>query len=134
VLAVPPLGAGHAVALGPRSGRHGPAALAPDPALQVPEEGRAEFNRGARDPHVLQAVLTVWVLPQAAAPAVAAGLLRHGASGLPLPHGQRTPLLCVRHVGRRAARLPLLADLAGDVIRFIHTFLREHWDILRHAP
>jgi hypothetical protein len=145
VLAVRFPGAGHTVIR--RRRRAGEAAeLAPDPALDVPDdridmivgevkEGRAELNRGARDPHVLQAVLTRFgCCPPAAAPNVVADLLQHGVSNLSPPHGHRTRLVAFGTRTGEPLGYPCLVISLARVVEFLQGFLREHWDILRHAP
>ena len=146
VLAVRFPGAGHAVVRGRRGGRHGPAELAPDAALGASDdwidmivgevkEGRAELNRGARDSHVLQAVLTRFgCCPPAAAPGVVADLLQRGIADLPPPHGHRTRLVAFGTRTGEPLGYPCLVISLAQVVEFIQGFLRDHWDILRHAP
>ena len=120
--------------------------LAPDPALGTADdridmivgevkEGRAELNRGARDPHVLKAVLTRFgCSPPEMADRVVQDLLAHGVSDLPPPYGYRTRLVAFGARSPEPLGYPCQVISLSQVIRFTQGFLREHWDILRHAP
>ena len=146
VLAVRFPGAGHAVVRRPHRRCDEPAEFASDPALALPDdridmivgevkEGRAELNRGARDPHALEAVLTRFgCCPPASAPTVVADLLQHGVSDLPQPHGHRTRLVAFGTRTGEPLDYPCLVISLAKVVGFIEGFVREHWDILRHAP
>jgi hypothetical protein len=146
VLAVRFPGAGHAVVRLPHRRRDEPVGFASDPALGRPDdridmivgevkEGRAELNHGARDPHVLQAVLTRFgCCPPAAAQTVVADLLQHGSSDLPPPHGHRTRLVAFGARTGEPLDYPCLVISLAEVVGFIERFLREHWNVLRHAP
>jgi hypothetical protein len=122
-------------------------ASAPEPILAaVPDrvdmiigevkEGQAELNRAARDPRVLRIVLTRFGCCDDAYAAHAVDeLLRQGAADL--SHGSVAGHY-VRLVafGSRAADhlgYPCEVVLLGDVIEAIQTYLRQHWDVIRHA-
>jgi hypothetical protein len=142
VLAVRFPGAGHAVVRRRRS--DDPVVLAPDPELGASDdrvdmilgevkEGRAELNRGARNPHVLKAVLTRFGCCSAAdAPAVVDNLLQKGVSEL--PHGHRARLVAFGTQAPGALGYRCQVILLSQVVWFAQEFLRENWDILRHAP
>ena len=144
VLAVRFPGAAHALVRRRHQRRNDGAVLAPDPALGASadrvdmivgevKEGRAELNRGARDPHVLQAVLTRFGCCSAAdAPTVVSDLLHRGVSDL--PHGHRTRLVAFGTQAPEPPGYPCQIILLSHVLSFIQQFLRKHWDILRHAP
>lgn len=118
-----------------------------DPVLGVPaeqpdmlvgevKEGRAELNAAATDPAVLRAVLVRFgCCPREDAPALVARLLQDGSA--PLPDGHRLRLVAFGSIvgspeggagGGRYARIGL-----GHVVEFLQTYLRDHWDLLRHA-
>ena len=143
VLAVRFPGAGHAIV---RRGhkRHGEATtLAFDPALGASDdrvdmivgevkEGRAELNRGARDPQVLEAVLTRFGCCSVAdAPTVVGHLLQRGISEP--PHGHRTRLIAFGSQEPEPLEYRCQIILLSHVVSFTQQFLRQHWDILRHA-
>ena len=146
VLAVRFPGAGHAIIRRPGGRRRDEVELAPDPALGLTgdridmivgevKEGRAELNRGSRDPHVLQAVLTRFgCCPPSAAEGVVSDLLQHGVSDLPPPYGHRTRLVAFGTRAEEPLGYPCQIIALAEVVSFIEGFLREHWAILRHAP
>lgn len=144
VLAVRFPGAGHAVVRPRRRRRDNRVVLAPDPKLSTSDdrvdmivgevkEGRAELNRGARNPHVLQAVLTRFgcCSPTDAA-MVVDDLLQHGVSEP--PHGHRTRLVAFGTQASHPLGYRCEIILLSHVVSFAQQFLRENWDILRHAP
>lgn len=144
VLAVRFPGAGHALVRRKRRRRNNRTALAPDPELDAPgdrvdmiigevKEGRAELNRGARNSHVLQAVLTRFgCCSPADAPTVVDNLLQHGISEP--PHGHRTRLVAFGTQTPQPLGYHCQVILLSHVVSFSQQFLRENWDILRHAP
>lgn len=145
VLAVRFPGAGHALVRRRHRRRNDDAAvLAPDPALGASDdrvdmivgevkEGRAELNRGARDPRVLGAVLTRFGCCSIAdAPGVVGDLLQRGVSEP--PHGHRTRLVAFGTHAPEPLGYPCQVILLSHIVTFTQQFLRQHWDILRHAP
>lgn len=145
VLAVRFPGAAHALVRRRHQRRDDDAAvLAPDPALGAAadrvdmivgevKEGRAELNRGARDPHVLQAVLTRFGCCSVAdAPTVASDLLQRGVSET--PHGHRTRLVAFGTHAPEPLGYRCQIILLSQVLSFTQQYLHQHWDILRHAP
>ena len=144
VLAVRFPGAGHALVRRKQKRHDDAAALAADPALGASndrvdmivgevKEGRAELNRGARDPRVLQAVLTRFGCCSAAdAPAVVDDLIQRGISEP--PHGHRTRLVAFGTHASEPLGYRCQVILLPHVVSFTQQFLRRHWDILRHAP
>jgi hypothetical protein len=120
-----------------------PVLLEPDPVLGLTrgeadmvvaevKEGRAELNRGARDPRVLEAALVRFgcchpeevrglvdeLLASGSARAAAGHRIRLLAFGSSVPEsGPR---------GYRAITL-------GHVATFLREHMRSHWDVLRHA-
>ncbi len=96
------------------------------------KEGRAELNRGARDPRVLEAILVRFgCCDPGEGERVVRHLLRDGeaVSG----HGHRIRLLAFGSLvppkppdGYRAISL-------GHVVSFLRDHLRGNWEILRHA-
>lgn len=144
VLAVRFPGAGHALVRRKRQRHDRAPALASDPALGAADnrvdmivgevkEGRAELNRGARDPRVLKAVLTRFGCCSAAdAPTVVSDLLQRGVSEP--PHGHRTRLVAFGSHAVEPLGYSCQVILLSHVVAFTQQFLRQHWDILRHAP
>jgi len=95
------------------------------------KEGRAELNRGARDPAILRAVLTRFGCCDAdEATDLVEGLIRHGA--VDTRHGHRVRLVAFgssvgdASPGYQTVRL-------GHAVAHIVTHLRQHWDALHHA-
>ena len=120
-----------------------PFRLEPDPALGCPgdrpdmilgevKEGKAELNSAAREPRVVAAVLARFgCCPAAAADRVAAELVRRGRAELPGGHDAR---LVAFGVKLDAATSPPYHRVAlGHVVRFLESYLREHWPVLRHG-
>jgi len=117
-------------------------AFEPDPALESPDdrgdmligevkEGRAVLNRAARDPEVLRTALARFgCCPASHGADVVERLLRQGVARTPAGHQVRFVAF-----GSTAPRLPgvdvtlSLSHVAG----FLRSYLREHWDVLRHA-
>ena len=144
VLAVRFPGAGHSLVRRRHKRHDGAATLASDPALGAShervdmivgevKEGRAELNRGARDPRVLEAVLTRFGCCSVAdAPTVVGDLLQRGISEP--PHGHRTRLVAFGSQAPEPLRYRCQIILLSHVVSFTQRFLRQHWDILRHAP
>ena len=115
----------------------------PDPELHVPDgaadlliievkEGRAELNRGAKNPDVLSAVLTRFGLrPHPKVKKSMRELERHGRTKWPGDTWVRMmafgsivdPKITV---GFQAISLP-------HVMQYLRAHLEQHWDVLRHA-
>lgn len=116
--------------------------LAPDAALGVPadhpdmligevKEARATLNAAATDPAVLRAVLVRFgCCSRDEAPAIIAHLIREGWAVLPAGHRLRLIAFgsTVEQDGGRYAALSL-----GHVLEFLRRYLRDHWEVLRHA-
>jgi hypothetical protein len=113
-----------------------------DPALGCPadqvdmmigevKEGRAELNRAARDPQVLRAVLVSFgcCAEQHVAPVVER-LLRNGVTSLPSGHQVR---LAAFGSTVEAGSHGYHAMELGHVVKFLQQYLRDYWDVLRHA-
>lgn len=132
--------AGGVVAAGEVPGSE--AAFAPDPALQVPrgvadfllievKEGRAELNKGAKDPDILAAVLARFgLLPHPKLERSLRELEKRGRTRWPgdiwvrmLAFGST---IDPTHTGYLAISLP-------HVMTYLQTYIRDHWTTLRHA-
>ncbi len=95
------------------------------------KEGRAELNRGARDPAVLRVALSRFgCCTQDEAPDRVQELIRHGTTRM--IHGHRARLVAFGshvdgpHPGFHAITL-------AHVLRFTTRFLRDHWEVFRVA-
>ncbi len=135
-------GAARVVPSSGRSREHDRALSGPDPALGLQgdeadmivaevKEGRAELNRGARDPAVLRAVLTRFGCCEAdEAASLVERLIRHGAADT--RHGHRVRLIAFGSTvgdvdpGYQTVRL-------GHAVAHIVKHLRQHWEVLHHA-
>ena len=118
-----------------------PVAFAPDPALQcAPEEadmligevkeGRADLNRAARDPAVLQAALSRFGCCHAASVAdVVRELLHRGHAHTHSGHSVRLVVFGSTS-GERLINGVITISL-GHVREFLQDFVEEHWQILR---
>ena len=104
----------------------------PDMIVGEVKEGTAHFNAATLDPPVLEIALSRFgCCPPAHAPEIARQLLERGEAKTPSGHrirmvafgGAEQP-----HRERQWRTVPM-----SHVIRFIRTFLREHWDVLHHA-
>lgn len=95
------------------------------------KEGRAELNRGAREPAVLRAVLTRFGCcgPEAAEDLVQA-LIRKGKGRTHQGHQIRLVAFGTSVEGPTSGYHPVKL---ADVINFTSSFLRENWDALRVA-
>lgn len=143
VLAVRFPGAGQLV---PASGRRGGADqehTVTDPALGVPaehgdmlvgevKEGRAMLNAAATDPAVLRTVLVRFgCCSRQDAPEFVQALLRDGATLLPTGH--RIRLVAFGSETAGATGQKYLAVSLGQIVEFLRRYLRDHWEVLRHA-
>ena len=141
-------GAGHYLVGG---GGHRPAAersiCAVDPVLASPadesdmivgevKEGPARLNRALRDPAVLEVALTRFGCCTAEeAPGLAQQLLKHGRAATGAGHVIRVVAFgdAGPEQGRRAGRGPWHTVPMAHVVQFLQHYLREHWEVLRHA-
>jgi hypothetical protein len=143
VLAVRFSGAGHDVVRGqshrPMKGR----VFEPDPALGCAsgrpdmivgevKEGAARFNAATRDPHVLQVALSRFGCCRAEdAEELASSLLTLGRVEAPSGHVVRMVAFgsaADTDGARRWHTVPM-----SHVVEFLRTYLRDYWDVLRHA-
>ena len=143
ILAVRFARAGHEVIHGhrhrPISGR----AFEPDPALACPsdrpdmivgevKEGAARFNSATRDPDVLQIALARFGCCGAEeAGDVARALLDRGRVNAPSGHTVR--MVAFGSVPDAGARGHWHTVPMHHVVDFLRSYLRQHWDVLRHA-
>lgn len=116
--------------------------FAPDPELGAPaghsdmivgevKEGRAVLNAAATDPAALRAVLVRFgCCPAAEAPALVQRLIRDGATTL--PDGHRLRLVAFGSQVEPSGGGAYQRISLGHIIRFLQSYLREHWDVLRH--
>lgn len=126
------------------SGKHGDETLyASDPVLRCPhdqadmlvgevKEGRAVLNRGATDPAVLRSMLARFgCCPMHDVGQLVKQLIRKGRVTAPSGH-------CVRLVAFGSGTESVerrhyeVIDL-GHVVQFLQGYLRQHWEVLRHA-
>ena len=125
-------------------GRQGDQRLyAPDPVLRCPDdqadmlvgevkEGHAVLNRGATDPSVLRTMLARFgCCPMHDTGQLVQQLIRKGRATAPSGHrvrlvafGSGTESVEGRHYE--------VIDL-GHVVQFLQDYLRQHWEVLRHA-
>ena len=147
VLAVRFPGAGMLVPAPGRKGHGDEEHSVVDPVLGVPaerqdmligevKEGRAELNAAATNPAVLRTVLVRFgCCPREDAPALVVRLLQDGSAQL--PDGHRLRLVAFGSIvdssdasggPTRYTRIAL-----GHVVQFLQAYLRDHWEVLRHA-
>lgn len=143
ILAVRFPGAGRLVPQAGGGPRGEPGLFEADGALRPPEatvdmligevkEGRAELNRGARNPDVLRAALARFgCCPLPETGPVVAELLRRGAGTT--PSGHRVRLVAFGSVVPARVGPPCLAISLGHVLAFLRSYLADHWEILHHA-
>lgn len=95
------------------------------------KEGRAELNRGARDPIVLRTVLTRFgCCPEHDVGRVVQELLRHGRADMLGGHHVR--LMAFGISTEEPLGYPCEVMSLGHVVEFTQHYLRQHWDVLRH--
>lgn len=96
------------------------------------KEGRAELNRGARNPDVLLAVLSRFgCCPDSHLEQSVQDLIRRGSADMPTGHRARLVAFGVStgdHLG-----YPCEVMALSHVIRFTQEYLRKHWEVLRLA-
>ena len=143
VLAVRFTGAGHEVIRGhghrPISGQ----AFEPDPALGCPydrpdmilgevKEGPARFNPATRDVSVLPIALARFgcCRPEEAAD-LASTLLARGR--IEAPSGHTIRMVAFGSVADADSSGHWHAVSLHHVVKFLRTYLHDHWDVLRHA-
>lgn len=96
------------------------------------KEGRAELNRGARDPVVLRTVLTRFgCCPESHVGGSIDDLLHAGSAEM--PSGHRARLVAFGSSTGDALGYPCQIILLEHVIRFTRGYLHDHWDVLRQA-
>lgn len=113
-----------------------------DPALGSPnaeadmivgevKEGRAELNRGAREPAVLRAALTRFgCCTPDRAERIASELVRDGSART--NHGHHVRLVAFGStLGNSTGRFHSVR--LAQVVEFLDEYLRLHWDTLRHS-
>ncbi len=114
-----------------------------DPLLQCPtnrpdmivgevKEGAARFNAAMRDPAVLTVALTRFGCCQEEhARGVVQQLLTAGHTLAPSGHSVR--MIAFGDVTEAERPGPWMTVSMRHVVRFLQQYLREHWDVLRHA-
>ena len=143
VLAFRFVGAGHEIVRGRRDSPLGGHAFEPDPALGCPpdrpdmivgevKEGAARFNPATRDPAVLEVALARFgcCAPEEAQD-LTARLLSRGRVDAPAGHAIR--MVAFGAVPESSAGGHWTTVPMGHVVDFLRSYLRDHWDVLRHA-
>lgn len=104
----------------------------PDMIVAEVKEGRAELNRGARDPRVLQAALVRFgcCSPDGAANVVEA-LLERGEAHT--ARGHRVRILAFGSKAPSVGPGTYTAITLGHVVRFLRHHLKDNWAIVRNA-
>ncbi len=96
------------------------------------KEGRAELNRGARDPRVLEAALVRFGCCEPhAVERVVEELLRRGRAAT--GHGHTVRLVAFGSSVPPDRPLGYTAISLGHVLSFLRAHLQESWEVLRHA-
>lgn len=96
------------------------------------KEGRAELNRGAQDPRVLEAALVRFgCCDPGAVTEVVKELIRRGEADA--GHGHRIRILAFGSTVPQGDSAPYTAISLGHVVSFLRAHLRESWDVVRHA-
>lgn len=94
------------------------------------KEGRVGINNGVRDPAVLQAVVGRLGDPNVDTESVVRDLLDHGAARL--PSGFAVRLVAFGAFPPGAPVPPCRIVSLGHVLQFLQTYVRKHWNVLRH--
>jgi hypothetical protein len=96
------------------------------------KEGRGQLNEAATDPAVLRAVLAGFgCCAREDAPRIADALIRDGSALLPSGHRIRSAIFA-SIVSEAGAPHQLVISL-GHIVRFLRSYLDEHWEVLRHS-
>lgn len=143
VLAFRLAGAGPVTVTSQAGRRVVPVLLEPDPVLGLNrresdmivaevKEGRAELNKAAHDPRVLEAALVRFgCCGSEEAARVVDLLLRTGEAGT--EHGHRVRLFTFGATVPQGRQAGYTAISLAHVVSFLRTHLRENWDVVRHA-
>lgn len=143
VLAVRFPSAGHDVIRSHGRGRHGERRSMSDPILRCPsdradmivgevKEGPARFNPAMRDPAVLAVALARFgCCPPAHVGEVTQQLLSRG--NVITPGGHSVRMVAFGDVSSGVPPAAWTTISMRHVVQFLQTYLREHWDVLRHA-
>lgn len=136
-------GAGHDVIRGREHRPLGGRAIAPDPVLGCPpdrpdmivgevKEGAARLNPAMRNPLVLEIALARFgcTLPEEA-PALARQLLTQGRATTAAGHEIRT--VAFGDIPDSDRQGPWTTVPMGHIVQFLRNYLRDHWQVLRHA-
>ena len=136
-------GAGHDVIRGHGRGRHGERKSMSDPALRCPsdrpdmivgevKEGPARLNPAMRDPAVLAVALARFgCCPPAHVGEVTQQLLSRG--NVITPGGHSVRMVAFGDVSNGVPAAAWTTISMRHVVQFLQAYLREHWDVLRHA-
>ena len=104
----------------------------PDLLIIEVKEGRAELNKGARNPAVLDAVLRRWgFCPVGQLPKTVQRLRRKGRADI--SDGPRIRILAFGSVIDRRRVRGFEAISLDHVAAYLRGYLREHWEMIRHA-
>jgi hypothetical protein len=104
----------------------------PDLLIIEVKEGRAELNRGARNPAVLEAVLRRWgFCPETHLPRAIQQLRKKGRADI--PSGPRIRILAFGSVIDPKRVRGFQAISLAHVISYMRGHIRENWSYLRHA-
>lgn len=108
------------------------AAGRPDMLIGEVKEGKAELNRAARDPHVLEVVLARFgCCPAAEAREIVQRLIRAGSA--PMPDGHTVRLVAFGAAPKAGEEKGYLVVPLAHCVAFLQQHLRDHWDVLRHV-
>lgn len=115
----------------------------PDPVLGCPadradmivgevKDGAARFNAAIRDPLVLELGLARFGCCE---PAQAADLVRRliAAGEVTAPAGHRIRMLAFGTAGEAEQDTRWTTISMAHLVRYLQSYLREHWNVLRHA-
>jgi hypothetical protein len=95
------------------------------------KEGQGALNEAATEPAVLRTALVRFgCCPAEAVDLLVTDLMRKGRARLPVGHEIRM-VVFGSTVNAVAARYHAVA--LGHVVRFLQSYLREHWTVLRHT-
>lgn len=104
----------------------------PDMLIGEVKEGKAELNRAARDPHVLEVVLARFgCCRPAEAGDIAQQLIRSGSA--PVPCGHTVRLAAFGTAPKAGVEKGYLVVPLAHVVGYLQQHLRDHWDVLRHV-